>query len=257
MSPELVNVLFQVSRWFFAFLGVFAVLSALGWLHAEKKSRRERLRSIPAAGTVGELMVLAGSDELPVQTWFPVVREGVLGSVRSCDLVVPCPGVKAHHLDFCWKDGVGLIVHPRSGCEALVDGILLDCRSDALSHPLTHGACLQVGDAILRLQVLKALDHTYVPAVSETIPFSPSPGFVSGMAIDQPQPEMMQPVDPSPVPYESGYVPDVPPSYMPPYFPGYISVSSDAPSDISIPAAPEEPVQTRRRSDGWREDWSE
>ena len=100
MSPDLINAIFQVSRYLFAFLFALASLSALGWVHAEKVQRRNRLRSLPEAGKIGELVVLAGSDELPPQTWFPVTREGVLGSVRSCDLVVPCAGVKAHHLDY-------------------------------------------------------------------------------------------------------------------------------------------------------------
>ena len=138
MPPE---DIYRVSRYFFAFLGFLSVLSALGWLHAEKKSRRERLRSIPSAGTVGELMVLEGSDDLPPQTWFPVTREGVLGSVRSCDLVVPCPGVKAHHLDYSWCDGVGLIIRPRSGCEVTVNGIRLDCRSPCHQIESRHLNC--------------------------------------------------------------------------------------------------------------------
>ena len=278
MSPELINVIFQVSRWLFAFLGVFAALSAMGWLHAEKKARRERLRYTPAAGTVGELMVLSGGDDLPVQTWFPVTREGVLGSVRSCDLVVPCPGVRAHHLDFVWKDGVGLIIHPRSGCEAVVGDVTLNCRSDVTSHPLTHGACLQVGQAVLRLQVFRALNTAYAvpadapvsddePVHSESVPFPgqgqplygypavPDSGFCPGM-----DPFSQSDVTPPP---ESPFVPvGAPPVQFQadPYaFSGYY------PDPDVIPAVPETapqrtdavPAAKRRRSDSWKEDWSE
>ncbi len=172
MSPD---DIYRVSRYLFPFLSLLAALSALGWLHAENKERRERLRAVPAAGIVGELLVLSGSDELPAQTWFPVEREGVLGSVRSCDLVVPCSGVKARHLDYFWRDGVGLIIRPRSGCKAFVDGFLLDCRSDVLSHPLTHGACLQVGQAVLRLQVRKALDLSFSGASAAAPSAEPDP----------------------------------------------------------------------------------
>lgn len=261
MSPELINVIFQVSRWLFAFLGVFSVLSALGWLHAEKKVRRDRLRAAPAAGTIGELMVLSGSDELPAQTWFPVTREGVLGSVRSCDLVVPCPGVRAHHLDYTWKDGVGLIIHPRSGCEAFIDGIRLDCRSDVLSCPLTHGACLRVGDAILRLQVFKALNMAYgVPAdfpeqsgsipPEEIIPFpAVEPGLYSPSETGQPY---FDPGAPA-VPPVDMMQPAVPPAdLIPP-----AAIPSQVPYDSvpDTPAASRAPA--RRRSDTWKEDWSE
>ena len=257
MSPELIDVIFQVSRWLFAFLGVFSVLSALGWLHAEKKARRNRLRTAPAAGTVGELMVLSGSDELPAQTWFPVTREGVLGSVRSCDLVVPCPGVRAHHLDYIWKDGVGLIIRPRSGCEALIDGIRLDCRSDVLSYPLTHGACLQVGDAVLRLQVFKALNTAFgtpaeFPEQSAFIPPEESTPFPAA------EPAVYNSPETAPTFFYPG-VPAVPPADMNP--PADSIPPAVVPSPVpyntvpGIPAASRAPA--RRRSDSWKEDWSE
>ena len=265
MSPT--DAVIEVSRWFFAFLGVFSVLAALGWLHAEKKARRELLRSAPGAGTIGELMVLSGSDELPVQTWFPVTREGVLGSVRSCDLVIPCPGVKAHHLDYVWKDGTGLIIRPRSGCEALIDGVRLDCRSDAFLYPLTHGSCLQVGQAILRLQVLKALDPAY-----------------QGNPVVQPQEPAIHPegVIPFPAAAPSGYsITEMPPVDVDSGIPGVhpepdIVIPGNAASpvpgfcsqpvwpeplpDPDIPAQPASSVPSapsRRRSENWREDWSE
>ena len=123
VSSDLYNVIHQISRYLFPFLGLLVFLSALGWLFAERRSRRERLHNLPGTGTVGELVVLSGSRELKNMTWFPVPREGTLGSVRSCDLVVPCPGVKAQHLDFSWQDGLGLLIRPRSGCEAIVDGV--------------------------------------------------------------------------------------------------------------------------------------
>ena len=271
MSPELINVIFQVSRWLFAFLGMFAALSALGWLHAEKKARRERLRSVPAAGTVGELMVISGSDELPVQTWFPVTREGVLGSVRSCDLVVPCPGVKAHHLDYAWKDGCGLIVRPRSGCEAWINGIRLDCRSDVLSYPLTHGACLQVGQAVLRLQVFKALNPVYEAPAEAPEPrdsFQPEeivafPGadpaaYFTPEAPSSPYPASgtasPYPAETYPSPYSVPGAPPVPASGMNPSAP--VSVPYGAVPDVrETPRT--QPAPPRRRSDSWKEDWSE
>ena len=268
MSPELVSMIYQVSRYLFAFLGVIAVLSALGWLHTENKAYRERLRSIPSAGTVGELLVLSGSDELPAQTWFPVTREGVLGSVRSCDVVVPCPGVRAHHLDYCWKDGVGLLIYPRSGCEVLIDGTKLNCRSDPLSYPLTHGACMQVGQAVLRLQLLKALDISYeakdgiISGYSSVFPESGAPAVPSFNSVKAGFPyvsEGQAPVFPThqnpalyPETHSSGFVQDVNPT-----FPG------GSPCPASVPVEPERtgsvsdvPLQ-RRRSEIWKEEWSE
>lgn len=257
MSPELINVIFQVSRWLFAFLGALAVLSALGWLHAEKKARRVMLRSAPAAGTVGELMVLSGSDELPVQTWFPVSREGVLGSVRSCDLVVPCPGVKAHHLDFCWKDGVGLIIRPRSGCEAVIDGVRLDCRSDVLAHPLTHGACLQVGQAVLRLQVLKALNPAFGGSAGAPDLYAPGPADDQIPSPPAGYPEYLpdqMPSDPYP---GTAVFPSPPGDAQFPGPPGYEPAPLQPPPGMGAPEYPAPAPPPRRRGEGWKEDWSE
>ncbi len=262
MSPELINVIFQISRYLFAFLGLFAVLSALGWVHSEKKQRMDRLRSMPEAGKIGELVVLSGSDDLPDQTWFPVTREGVLGSVRSCDLVVPCPGVKARHLDYVWEDGIGLIIRPRSGCEVQVNGVPLNCRSDVKSFPLTHGSCLQVGNAVLRLQVLKALDHTFSSSVQSPVqePFAPEPAFSPGPEF---QPAYVQtfavpPADPAVNGPFPGYSPVPAYEVQPPVAFPFSPVTGQDPSVSSLQPDPR-PVQAplRRRSDRWKEDWSE
>ena len=123
VSPEIYSVLSDASRWLFAFFALMLLLFALGWHRSDRKERRDRFKNLPGAGTVGELVVISGSDRLPQDTWFPVPREGVLGSLRSCDLVVPCPGVRSQHLDFSWQDGTGLLIRPRAGCDVLVNGL--------------------------------------------------------------------------------------------------------------------------------------
>ena len=248
VPSNIYSVLMEVSRYLFALLGVLALLAALAWIMAENRAHKERLRSLPAAGTIGELVVLSGGPELSPQTWFPVPREGVLGSFRSCDLVVPCDGIKARHLDFVWQDGVGLLIRPRSGCQVQINNALLDCHSDAASCPLTHGGFLRIGDAVLRLQVYKALDHTATEVVAQS-------------------PEM-----PGPAPVNEC------PAQLPAYDPGAVSVSPpveaipepafSAPADMAfIPSAPvSQPSvplsapsagHTPRRSDRWKEEWGE
>lgn len=271
-------VLLEVSRYLFALLGVLAVLSVLAWILAENRARRDRLRSLPAAGMIGELVVLSGSSELPPQTWFPVPREGVLGSFRSCDLVVPCHGVRARHLDFVWRDGVGLLIRPRSGCEAQVNHALLDCHSDAAACPLTHGGFLRIGDALLRLQVFKALDHTAAESAlspaDQAVPFPPdnsSSQLVPGFS-----------ADPVSVPIETAQrIPASVPS-APPFLPQAAFPQADGPFVIQGPVpAPDAPAGTvpsvppqagvsqpgnappapdnrsPRRADRWKEEWGE
>ena len=240
VSPEIWNVLFLLSRWLFVILAVVILVSALGWLAADRRARKERLRALPGAGTVGELVVLSGSDHLPAQTWFPVPREGVLGSVRSCDLVVPGPGIRSCHLDFRWQDGVGLLLYPRSGCEVLVDGVPLDCRSDASARPMTHGMCLQVGPVVLRLQLFAAMDHTVhplqqaVPAEMEVPP--------AGIPWGAQQPAFPPVQETIPVP------PAADPMPVPPI--------GCAPADIPVDPAGT-PVQSPSPEKQWKEDWGE
>ena len=240
VSPEIWNVLFLLSRWLFVILAGVVLLSSLGWLLSDRRTRKEMLRGMPGAGTVGELVVLSGSDHLPAQTWFPVPREGVLGSVRSCDLVVPGPGIRSCHLDFRWQDGVGLLLYPRSGCEVLVDGVLLDCRSDASARPMTHGMCLQVGPVVLRLQLFAAMDHTVHP---------PQPAVPDEM--EAPPAGMPWAAQNPAFPPVQGVMP-VPPAAGPVPYPPAVAAPADIPAD---PAGI--PVQSPVPEKQWKEDWGE
>lgn len=241
-SEDVWKILYSVSRYLFPLLAVSLFFLVLFYILSESRSRREKARGLPGTGTIGELIVLSGGDELDVNTWFPVPREGVLGSVRSCDLVIPCPGVRTKHLDFSWEDGTGLLIRPRTGCEALVNGMPVTCRTRAADIPLTHGSVLQVGTAMLRLHLFAALDSTPVavqPAPAEIQAPAPVSSFVPfpGTPVDTMPPQQACP---------SPELPDfmVPPSALPPR--------------AEAPAAPEKAGSDRpRRSDRWKEDLGE
>ena len=264
VSPEIYKVINTASRYLFAFFALMLLLFALAWLYDERRKRRERLRYLPEAGNIGEMVVISGSDQLPTDTWFPIPREGILGSLRSCDLVVPCPGVRARHLAFSWQDGAGLVIKPFSGCETIVDGISLMDAGKSETPVMVHGSCLQVGSAVLRLQLLSALEHTNRPFAAP----APSQEYTGAFTAQQPQPGMpfqQEPVLPFPDPQVPGYM-DQPYPIDPP-------LSSDPAGDSSLPesvpdaaaasAAPAEqpPVQQaaprRKRADRWKEDFSE
>ena len=260
VNPDLFQSLLTGSRWLFAFIALLLLFFAFSWLRAERKERRDKIKRLPGAGTVGELIVINGSDELSRDTWFPVPREGVLGSLRSCDLVVPCPGVCSRHLDFAWKDGVGLLIRPRSGCEALVDGVPVNARTAGESAALIHGSFLQVGSALLRLQLFSALDHTNRSFVS-------GPAPAEGTSVVPAVPPV--PVNEYPQQFP---LPDSPAAFLPeqPYPPAVPlplqsagEIPAPAPEAVSPPAGmplPQETLpsgQRRRRADRWKEDWSE
>ena len=264
VSPEIYLVLSQASRWIFILFALILLSLAWSWHHSDRKERRDRFKNLPGAGTVGELVVLSGSDELPADTWFPVPREGVLGSLRSCDLVIPCPGVSSHHLDFSWQDGTGLLIRPRVGCEVLIDGVPVTRRG--MDMPLVHGSVLQIGSAVLRLQLFAALSHTN----RTFIPPQPVPGSFS------------DPI-PQPVPVPFSYAPEpvnTQPVYCPPSAPAPYPQQAPVPypepyyQESSVPRVPaEQPVSAqsepeaeprpasaprrRRQPEQWKEDWSE
>ena len=254
VSPEIYDVLSLASRWLFAFFALMLLFFAFSWHHTERKERRERFKNLPGAGTIGELVVLSGSSELRQDTWFPVPREGVLGSLRSCDLVVPCPGVSSQHLDFSWQDGTGLLIRPRAGCEALVDGVPVSRRGAWADAPLIHGSVLQVGDAVLRLQLFSALSHTNRSFAAYTPVSAPNPGAWTPPAQVPPAAAQAWQAPPVPVPP----VQDPPAAYRP--APGQYS-----PVPEQVPPAPVQPEQApqaapaprRSRADRWKEDWSE
>ncbi len=258
VSPEIYNVLSLASRWLFAFFALMLLIFALSWHHSDRKRRRERFKNLPGAGTVGEFIVLSGSNELPPDTWFPVPREGVLGALRSCDLVVPCPGVRAQHLDFSWQDGIGLLIRPRVGCEALADGIPVSRRGINADTPLLHGSVLQIGSAVLRLQLYSALSHTNRTFLSQ-VP-SPVQGYDAGSPAFPAPVQMPAPaassftassVSAQPVSDQSA----CPQSLPEPYLPASEQYQS-VPDQSGMPPQAE-PVQRRRRADRWKEDWSE
>ena len=263
MTPEIYSVVSLASRWLFAFFALMLLFFSFSWHRKEKKTRRERFKNLPGAGTVGELVVLSGCDELPPGTWFPVPREGILGSLRSCDLVVPCTGVRSQHLDFSWQDGVGLLIRPRIGCEAMIDSVPVSRRGINSDVPLLHGSVLQVGSAVLRLQLFAALSHTnqtFTPQV-------PSPSQGPGSWAPPYPPQMQE------YPYPSSQLPEmqydqaVPLSQHPLY--GQSLSGQPEPGSASsreqIQPAPETADQDRQdspfprqsRVDRWKEDWSE
>ena len=268
VSPEIYKVISTTSRYLFAFFALMLLLFALAWLYDERRKRRKRLRYLPEAGNIGEMVVISGSDQLPVDTWFPIPREGVLGSLRSCDLVVPCPGVRARHLAFSWQDGTGLIIKPFSGCETFVDGVSLLTAEKSDMPVMVHGSCLRVGNAVLRLQLLSALEHTNRPFA----PAGSSQEYAGAFAAQQPQPGI-------PFPQESLFTDPRVPGYMEQPVPIEQQVPTEqplggspadaaslpdfSPDSVAVPPvqAEQPPVQQaasrRKRADRWKEDFSE
>ena len=83
MPDEIYEIISLAARYWFALLGLLIVWRSFSWLRKDRRAKHRRLRQLPDAGMIGELVVLHGSDELPEGTAIPVPREGVLGFVRT------------------------------------------------------------------------------------------------------------------------------------------------------------------------------
>ncbi len=158
MSPEIYEVVSQGARYWFLFLLVIIVWRSYRWLARDRKQRKKRLRLLPDAGYIGEMVVQIGSETFPQGTVLPVPREGILGSVRSCDLAVPVPGVFQKHLWFRYEDNYGVVVRPLGRHQLSVDG--LPCENRRRGLCMMHGSRLAVGDAVLRLRMFAGFETT-------------------------------------------------------------------------------------------------
>ena len=186
MAPLDFEILSKLMRYVFTFLGAVIVWRSFAWLRKDRKATHKRLKALPDAGTIGYLTVLEGSSELPEGRTISVPPEGVLGFVRTCDIVVPVTDVVGQHLDFTFHNGKGLYIYPRRGCPVLVDGVPVDSRAATRRHPLRHGSLLQVGEALLQLSVFAGLDVQQVDGVRTDAPTDGCP------------PEAVSPLAPAP-----------------------------------------------------------
>ncbi|MCH5286051.1 MAG: hypothetical protein J1E43_01395 [Christensenellaceae bacterium] len=222
MPQDIYSVAALACRYWFAFLGVLIVWRSFSWLRKDRRLKHKRLKTLPDAGMIGELVVLQGSDSLPEDSFLPVPREGVLGYLRTCDVVVPIDGVARQHLDFVFIDGQGLVVTPRRGCSCMVDGELIADRRDARAFPMRHNSLLSVGDAMLKLRLFAGLDAPYAMDYMPDLPEQ-----------EPPQEEAMP-----------GYAPPYNGAPYPPqetYFP-----PQDAwPEPPAYPPAPQQPINRR------------
>lgn len=256
MSPQLYEVLSLSARYLFALLAVLMVFRALVWILADRRETQKTLHRLPNAGYVGELIVVAGDRGLDPGLAIPVPWEGILGSVRSCDLWVPAAGVRRNHLFFSFQPGQGLLIHPFSGCEALVNNRLLTVRSAPEKTPVTNGSFLQIGNAVLRFCAFAGLapDTGFDPVHSSADVLGPRP--VPDTAVSGPV---------SAIRYESVPPAQYPSDPCPPdgVYPLPYGMTAETPAASDASAAPEvsgpssvSPVRRRRR-DRWEVDWSE
>lgn len=157
MPDQIYEVVSQGARYWFLFLMVLIVWRSYRWLARDRKQRKKRLKLLPDAGYVGELVVVQGNAELPEGLALPVSGEGTLGCLRGNDVYVPVKGVAKKHLWYEFDDEQGLRVEPYGRRRMEVDGKTYTGRR---AHTyLTHGARLVLGDAVLRLRMFAGFEY--------------------------------------------------------------------------------------------------
>lgn len=220
------EILSKLMRGVFLLLGLMIVWRTYAWLSKDRRQTHKRLSELPDAGTIGILTVLQGSSELPEGSVIPVPQEGVLGFVRTCDIVVPVDDVIAQHLDFTFRNGKGLYIYPRRGCPAAVDGVTLDSHADSRRYPMQHGSVLSVGEAVLQLGVFAGLDvRQYCTAPAGPEPFPPEQPYPPLPPCEE-QPEAAPSYAPPLPPYQ------VHPIYPPqPFFPPQVNYPPSIPTE--------------------------
>ena len=100
MPDAIYEVVAQGARYWFLFLMALIVWRSWRWYRKDKKKAKKRLKLLPDAGFVGEMVVLEGGKGLERGALLMVPREGTLGTLRTNDLCVPLAGVAHRHLWF-------------------------------------------------------------------------------------------------------------------------------------------------------------
>jgi len=189
LPDEIYDVVSQAARYWFLFLMALIAWRSFRWLQRDRKQKKRRLKLLPDAGYVGELVVLQGNDELPEGLALPVGNEGILGCLRNDDVYVPVGGVARKHLWYEFDEQFGLRVRPYRHRAVEADGqTLAGWRSHA---DLTHGSQITVGSAVLKLRLFAGFEHAGLHRAvftDETRPVPPMAG--------QPQPAPAAPFTP-------------------------------------------------------------
>jgi len=157
LPDEIYEIIALAARYWFLFLMLLIAWRSYRWYVRDRKQYKKRLRLLPDAGYIGELVVMQGNEAIPKDTYFPVNREGVLGYLRSNDICVPIEGVANRHLWYSFDETDGLRVEPLRGRMIVADGNeLIGKHQHAF---LTHGSLLQVGQTKLRLRMFVGFEY--------------------------------------------------------------------------------------------------
>ncbi|MBQ8148951.1 MAG: hypothetical protein IJ041_00380 [Clostridia bacterium] len=170
MPAELYEIVALAARFWFLFLMVLIVWRSYRWYARERRQYKKRLRFLPDAGYIGELVVMQTAGGVKQGKVFPVPFEGTLGYTGSNDLSIPAPGISNRHIWFSYDKKKGLKLIPLGRNDFAVDHLTIAQQPKGLY--MAHGSRLYVGECELRLrmfagyEVLTAHNPVSLPAMA-------------------------------------------------------------------------------------------
>ncbi len=120
MSRDAYELLALGARYVFAGLMALIALRAARLTAVDSRRAAKLRRLSPMTGLSGELVVLEGDGKAPRGMRYPVIREGMIGSARSCDVRIRHASVRRRHACFQLTEQ-GLSVRDHAGAR-LRDG---------------------------------------------------------------------------------------------------------------------------------------
>ena len=133
-------------RYLFVLLLLLMLLRTFGLMRRDGRAWRRTLRQLPDAGLVGELVDLATGRG------YPLSREGMIGSGRSCDIRLP--GLRRRELEFLFRPGKGLRLMP---AHRKIDASLNGERLSSVNEIALHGTVLEIRDVAYRFRLFAGL----------------------------------------------------------------------------------------------------
>ena len=156
MPDNVYEVVAQGARYWFLFWMVLIAWRSWRWYRKDRRAAKRRLKLLPDAGFVGEMVVVDGGGVLERGAVLAVPREGTLGSLRTNDLFLPAQGVDKRHAWFRFDDRKGLLVEPFGKNQLTVDGAAFENRREPLY--MAHGSWLIVGGVQMRLRLFAGFE---------------------------------------------------------------------------------------------------
>ena len=156
MPKEIYELIAQAARYWFLLLMIIIAWRSWRWYRKDRRQSKKRLKLLPDAGFIGEMVVISGAANLQRGDTLMVPREGTLGQSRTNDLCVQAGGVGKKHLWFRFDDKQGLMVEPFGKNAVKVDGADFVSRREPLY--MGHGSWLYVGECEMRLRLFAGFE---------------------------------------------------------------------------------------------------